>query len=159
MFKRLWAFKQTRFIAVGILNTVIDFSILNILVFGLNFNKILANSISVSVAMTISYLLNKSIVFKHTGQHQASKIIQFIIITAFGLYVIQNGIIDLLIHHYNLLGHLANSWLHAAIVSNSLNYNFIALNSAKLVATIITLFWNYLMYRYLVFRQHETTNK
>jgi putative flippase GtrA len=148
--KKLWEYSGARFIAVGVFNTIVDFSILNILVFSFGFNKILANSISVTVAMTLSYLLNKSVVFKYEKGHQVGKIAKFIVVTAFGLFVLQNGIIYLLVHKFAFPGNLAITIIHD-IGLTGLSHSFISLNIAKALATAVTLIWNYFMYRYVVF--------
>ena len=100
--------------------------------------------------MIVSYLLNKSIVFQQQDKHRVVKITQFIIITAFGLFVLQNGIIYLLVHHFNFFGNLIASLVQAVGLSG-LSQNFINLNTAKILATVVTLTWNYFMYRYVVF--------
>ena len=150
MLKKLWSFSGARFVVVGIFNTIIDFSILNILVFGAGFNKILANSISVSIAMAVSYLLNNYVVFRHKEKHHAAKIMLFVIITAFGLFVMQNCIIYFLVHVFTFPGNLATTIIHG-IGAKSLSHSFIALNIAKALATAVTLVWNYFMYRRFVF--------
>jgi len=150
MFKKLWTYSGARFIAIGIFNTLLDFSILNILVFVFDVNKIVANTISVTIALTVSYLLNKSIVFKYQHSHQTGLIVKFVLVTAFGLLVLQNGIIYLLVHKFTFPGNLAMTILHS-IGLNGLSHAFINLNVAKALATAVSLTWNYFMYRYFIF--------
>lgn len=159
MIKNLWGYSGTRFVAVGIFNTILDFSILNILVFAGGFNKIMANTISVSIAMAVSYLLNKYVVFRHKEEHRATKLVLFVIITAFGLFVLQNGIIYILVHLFTFPGNLATTILHGGLGLKNLSDSFISLNIAKALATAVTLVWNYFMYKQLVFIKSQQKNK
>jgi putative flippase GtrA len=154
--KNVWDFRPTRFVAVGIINTIVDFVVLNILAFSFDINKILANTISVSIAMTVSYFLNRQLVFKYEGKDHAKRLFLFIIITVFGLYVIQNSVIFLLVRHVTFPAHLATSIIHG-IGLNSLSDSFIGLNLAKAIATGITMVWNYFMYKHFVFSVGKPT--
>jgi putative flippase GtrA len=151
----LWhKFSGIRFIAIGILNTVIDFGIFNILIFVFNLNSVVANTISVSIAMTISFFLNRSIVFRHEGKNNASRFIKFIAITAFGLYFIQNLIVFVFSHKFTLPAEIATDIIHA-IGLNMFSEDFIIANFAKALATGVTMVWNYFMYKKFVFGKDD----
>jgi putative flippase GtrA len=158
MLNKIWKFSGIRFVAVGVVNTIVDFGILNILVFVFGLNNIIANTISVSVAMTISYLLNHKVVFRQQGKYQAQKFIIFIVITAFGLFVVQNLVIYLLVHVFTWPAELLTSFLHSIGLDN-LSQEFVTLNFAKVMATGVTMVWNYFMYRKYVFVDSHKTKE
>lgn len=127
---------KLRFGIVGATNTLIDFGLLFIgfSLFGLS--KISANIISTSVAFVFSFFANKKYTFKsHDNQNIIREIILFTVVTLFGLWVIQNLIIYLL--SPNLIGLRINE--------NT------ALFISKLIATVASLVWNYLLYSRVVF--------
>ena len=130
--------EKLRFAVVGGMNTAIDFVILFTLV-ALGLPSIASNYISTSVALTFSFFANKKFTFKHNGKINIQQLAYFLVITIFGLWVIQPVIIE-------GIRLLIGPWL-----AN----NFIVLLIGKLLATITTLIWNYLLYRKFVFRKIE----
>lgn len=160
MIRKVWdKFRVVRFAAVGVVNTGVDFLVLNILVFGFGLNKLPANMISVSVAITISYLLNHSIVFKQVGEGSDHKrrIALFVIITLTGAFIIQNIVIYLFSHVITFPASILQS------ITDTLGINFteafVLLNTAKLAATVCTMAWNYLLYRKYVFVKSAAQSK
>lgn len=134
---------------MGIVNTGVDFVILNILVFGFGLNKIPANMVSVSIAMLVSYALNYRIVFRNTDSGHSKKLVLFISITMFGLFILQNLVIYIFVHTFTGPANLVSDILSKLGIE--LSQNFILLNTAKVIATIVTMIWNFLMYRKFVF--------
>ena len=126
----------SRFAVVGLVNTVIDFGLLFLLTF-LGLPKIAANTISTGLAFIFSFFANKKYTFKTTGTNVIREMILFVVVTLFGLWVIQTVIISL------LQPPLLASFHNAAI----------ALFIAKLVATVASLTWNYIFYSKVVFRK------
>jgi putative flippase GtrA len=144
-------FRIVRFAAVGIVNTIVDFAVLNILVFGVSLNKLPANMISVSVAITVSYILNHAVVFRQVGEGNDHKrrVALFVAITLVGAFVIQNLVIYLFVHVVTLPANILQSITDALGLNFSIA--FVTLNTAKLAATVCTMVWNYLLYRKYVF--------
>lgn len=139
-----------KFGVVGLLNTVIDFGLLNIVHFHFGVTLILANLISTTAAMVFSFVANRQVVFTSHSQALWQQIWRFWIITAIGVYVFQTGAIWLLTHPLLVVPRLGvtavrNLGLH------HLSSSFIITNIAKLIATVISLIWNYIMYREVVF--------
>ena len=139
-----------RFAVIGALNTVIDFVILFVLVaFGLP--AIASNFISTSTALIFSFFANKTFTFK-IAESTKRHFIYFLIITLFGLWVIQPIIIvgvNMLLDPWfteicfvKLVGELLGSWFKAS---------YLVLLIGKVLATAVTLIWNYLLYRKFVF--------
>jgi len=125
--------EKVRFGIVGIAATAIDWGILFTLV-ALGFPSIPSNYVSTTVAMVFSFFTNKSYTFKANNVTK-KHVIYFIIITIFGLWVIQ----PIIIGGVNIL---LESWLKAS---------YLVLLIGKGLATIASLTWNYLMYRKFVF--------
>jgi putative flippase GtrA len=150
MFKKIWSYAGARFVAVGITNTVIDFAILNLLVFTLSLNKLAANTISVSIAMAISYVLNHNIVFKQNNESHIKKIVLFLVITVFGLWVLQNLTILVFLHWITWPASVIKIILDF-IGLDSLTKDFVILNTAKAIGSAVSMTWNFFMYRKFVF--------
>lgn len=130
--------EKFRFALVGGFNTALDFGIL----FGLTalgVDKIAANYVSTSVAFVFSFFANKTFTFKAKTGNARREFITFIIVTLFGLWVLQPIII------------VGVMTLTASLdVADSAK-----LIGAKLVATIVSLIWNYFMYSRVVFHKKE----
>lgn len=130
--------KPIRFVLVGISNTVLDFLVLNILLF-CKVNILFANTISTGIAMLYSFFMNKKWTFRNSGDNYVREVILFFIFTAIGIWVIQNGCIYLL----NLI--VPDFGLPEIIYNNVI----------KLAASIPSLTWNYLTYNRFVFTNNK----
>ncbi len=131
---------------VGTLNTVVDFSILFSLVTFLHLPSLLANIISTSVALTVSYLLNKRAVFGNTDTHNPRQVMLFVVITLAGLWILQGVVIETVLH-------LTHAWLP--------QHGSAGLLAAKAIATLFSLSWNYLWYSRVIFKkegEHEKSH-
>ncbi|HSX01275.1 MAG TPA: GtrA family protein, partial [Candidatus Saccharimonas sp.] len=146
-------FKQAgKFGLVGIINTAVDFLIYNLLHFGAGLALVPANVVSTTIAMTFSFIANKRLVFRHESATQARHIALFLLVTAFGLYVLQNGAIVLLTEIWTQPLHLLIQACHTAGLNRFMTDTFIFNNGAKAAATAVSLTWNYILYRKVVFR-------
>lgn len=125
-----------RFAVIGGINTALDFGILIILK-TLGLPVIPANIISTSVALTFSFFANRKYTFKGHGDNLRYQVISFLVVTLFGLWVIQNLII---------IG------IDAAVAPLHLQ-PIIQLVGAKLVASVASLTWNYVLYSRIVFKK------
>lgn len=130
--------EKLRFAIVGGANTLLDFSILFLLV-GFGLDRIPANFISTSIAFVFSFFVNKSFTFKSTSGNAKRQFALFIIITIFSLWVIQPIVI------------IVVSWLMGGLGLNS----GVVLFVAKLVATVASLIWNYFFYSRFVFKKEQ----
>ena len=130
--------QKASFIAIGGINTCIDFGLLFLLK-SLGLPVISANLISTSAAFCFSFFANKKYTFKTNNANLKREIFLFIIVTLFGLWVLQTIVIQLI----SMM--LANSGLPTALI----------LFIAKISATIVSLIWNYTMYSRVVFK-HDT---
>ena len=127
---------KVRFGLVGAANTALDFGLLLVLANFFAVPHVIANIISSSIAFVSSFFANKKYTFKTTGQSVVREMILFTVVTLFGLWVIQSAIITLLTPPIQ------------SIVTN----DTITLVIAKLVATLASLTWNYILYSRIVFK-------
>jgi putative flippase GtrA len=130
--------EKIKFIIVGGANTAIDFAIL----FGLTFlgvDKIVANFFSTSLALVFSFFANKSFTFKDTSGNAKKQFALFLIITLIGLWVIQPIII----------------WIGTAALAPYIPNEALSLFITKLIATVASLTWNYILYSRIVFNKTE----
>lgn len=140
----------SRFGVVGIFNTLLDFAIFNALSSKMiGFSKLKANTVSTTVAMVFSFFVNRSFVFYGHGNELVQAAL-FFGVTAFGLYVLQNGVIYLLAERLKWPRRLAILLTRSRHIP--LESEFVLKNGAKLVGTIVSLTWNYLLYGRIVFR-------
>lgn len=128
--------EKIRFAIVGGANTALDFLLLFIFV-ALGLNSIAANYLSTGIAFIFSFFVNKSFTFKSKGGNVNKQFALFLLVTIFGLWVIQPIVI---------LG------VTAAVASFDWNESAV-LFIAKLIATVASLIWNYLFYSRLVFKK------
>jgi putative flippase GtrA len=135
---------------VGILNTLIDFVIYNLLSGEAGFSLIQANVVSTTCAMLFSFFANKHIVFKKKDGSIRQQALMFFLVTAFGLYVLQTGTIKLLTEVWTWPLTTIVASLHAAGLHG--HDQFLVKNGAKAAATIVSLAWNYIIYKKVVFK-------
>ena len=131
--------KIIRFGIVGAINTALDFGLL-LLFTHLGLPKIVSNTLSTGMAFIFSFFANKKYTFRSSSGNVKREIALFTIVTLFGLWVLQNGVI----------------WLISPLCAALLHNESFALLAAKLAGTIVSLTWNYLTYDILVFRKDIT---
>ena len=141
--------QKLKFVAIGGFNTALDFAIL----FGLSalgLPKILSNGVSTGVTFLISFVLNKKITFKSeakTKRELAREMLLFTIVTLFGLWVIQSVVI------------LATEPIFLAVFGDFQIFRVdftkekLALFAAKIIATLFSLAWNFILYKKVVFKE------
>lgn len=134
--------EKGRFVLVGALNTLVDFTILFLLVNLFGTQIVIANVISTTCALLVSYLLNKNAVFKNTDTHNYRQILLFAIVTLSGLWLLQGVVVI-----------VTEAWLSTYVYEN------IALFIAKSFASLFSLIWNYLWYSRVVFHKQNTSKK
>ena len=137
--RTIFRYEKVRFITVGAINTLVDFGILLSLILLLNFPLLIANVLSTSCALAVSYLLNKKAVFDSDEKHTIRQIVLFLVVTLTGLWVLQTltilGVRTLIESYW--------SGIDAAL----------AVVVGKVVATVVSLTWNYLWYSRVVFKK------
>ncbi len=137
---------------VGAINTAVDFIILNILRIVFGMPHIPANIISTTTAMLLSFFANKRVVFGSDTKSHTREIVLFFLFTIFGLYIIQNGIILVLVEASDWPGDMLVSILKVIRLDGIFSRDFALTNTAKLIATIASMTWNYFTYKKYVFK-------
>lgn len=131
---RLVTATQVRFGIVGIGNTLVDVLGYALLV-TLGLPTFVANLISTTAGMLLSFALNRNFTFRAKDGDVRRQALLFFGVTAFGLWVVQFGVIS-------LVGHL---------------FPGISLLVPKGAAIVVGLVWNYLLYHYVVFRHRPVS--
>ena len=150
-----------KFTSVGILNTVIDIAILNILVFfglkavltiGQNQYPV-ANIIAVSCAMVNSFIWNRRWTFGSKEKAVLPQVIKFLLITLIASYLIQQIVLSQLYYRFDLLDKFAE--ILAGIIPKT--QDFFKLNISKAFAVLGAGIWNFLGYKFFVFRKRVSS--
>ena len=131
--------KPVLFAIIGGINTVLDFLLLFVFVNFAGFPKVVANTLSTGITFIISFFANKKYTFSGGGENVKREFLLFTIITLFGLWVLQNIVISIL----------------APTVKTFFADENLALLVAKLLATGVSMVWNFVMYDKVVFKQKE----
>ncbi len=135
-----------KFAAVGALNTMIDLGLLNFLIIitdisaGLYFG--LFKAISFLAAVTNSYYWNKFWTFGSRLPATLKEYVRFAFFTVIGLLInvsIASFIVSVL---GPLFGSSPKTWA----------------NIGALIATVVSLLWNFFAYKYIVFKQQKLNN-
>lgn len=125
--------EKLRFALVGGFNTALDFGLLFLLVW-LGLPKIGSNYISTSIAFIFSFFMNRSFTFKSEGDAK-KQFIPFLVVTMIGIWVLQPIVILFITSIDSLFNDSINLFI------------------AKLLATLVSLVWNFLMYKKFVFKK------
>lgn len=133
---------KIRFLAVGGFNTIVDITILVCLTKFFGIDKYVSNIFSSSVAMSVSFYLNRKITFKDNSAINKTKILVFIGINIVGAWMIQPAVLFVtgLIHFSKIMPFIGHD---------------LDLVICKCIAIGIALIWNYFMYRRFVFNGKE----
>jgi putative flippase GtrA len=145
---RLLANKKVRFIGAGILNTLVDFTGFNIAIFVLGLKPWMANILSASIAMVISFAVNKRAVFRYDKAARHTQFIAFIVVTAVGVWGLQTAVV---VGGSAFLGPIAHRIFDSLGRSGAVTW--VVPNAAKALATVLTAIWNYLWYDHVIFAQ------
>lgn len=127
--------QKIRFAVIGVINTGLDFGLL-FLLSHLGLSVIFANYISTGTAFIFSFFANRSYTFKAHGGKLHRQLALFFIVTLFGLWVLQPIVL----------------WAVSGLFTNSSLSDVVVLFIGKLLASVVTLTWNYIFYSRLVFK-------
>jgi putative flippase GtrA len=125
-----------RFALVGGANTALDFTLLFLFV-NLGVDKIVANYFSTGCSLIFSFFANKSFAFKNTTKNAKKQFAIFLLVTITGLWVLQPIII----------------WAVTSVLESYVTNQSALLFIAKLIATMASLTWNYVLYSSIVFKK------
>jgi putative flippase GtrA len=140
------------FCAVGVITTVIDFGVFNLLTRpAAGWRRIPANVVSVATAMTWSFLANWFIVFLPEGYDWWQRASRFLVITVFSAFVLQNVILYVTTYRWKWPANLALFAVRKARLNHRLNDDMIARNTCKALAVSAGLIWNFCWYKFFVY--------
>ncbi len=148
------------FAYVGIINTLIDIVLLNILRVITHTQTtqtvrlITLNLISASATALLSFYLNRRYVFKSHDTHNRM-FIPFLLITLSSIFILQSAVIALALHYFDSLATVVMDIvqsLNIPVIQN-FTFNFYEANIAKVVSTLASMVWNYTWYKKFVFRK------
>jgi len=158
-----------RFGLVGVINTLVDYVVFITLtiVFRIPLSRVwIAKYPSSAIAMIISYVLNRRFVFRSRRRDVAAEALRFFSTTLVGVFVIQNLLTQFLASDFQYFGDAAFRFLDLIGLSGlhftfhdrtlGLTKSFTIKTTAFGLATVASLTWNFLTYKYWAFRQaHE----
>lgn len=126
---------------MGVINTSIDLAVFNAVIILFDLGTYFASVISTTTALTFSYFANSQFVFKSDRSRTNAAL--FLFITLFGLWVIHSS---------------AAALIDSALAGVTFfeDQEAIRRNFAKLVATGVSMLWNYFAYKHVVFTAPTT---
>jgi putative flippase GtrA len=130
-----------RFIIVGIINTVVDLGVLNLLIQVTHtgergFDFMLIKTTSFMVAVMNSYFLNRSWTFRATGRHKS---------------LVRSGSQFLIVSLIGAVVNVGTASYVATFVSPIAGMEKLWPSAAALVGTAGSFIWNFIGYKYIVF--------
>lgn len=144
-----------KFFLVGVVSTAFDYILLNILAVIMGFPLLIANSIAAPFSSFLSYKLNKRVVFEDRMHGKRKTLVLYAAIIGFGILVIQNSLLHIL---EGGLAQTVAEWLTPILNSaglGMLSESVVAINVAKIGASLLAALWNFFMLRRYVFVTSE----
>jgi putative flippase GtrA len=144
----------SKFGLVGILNTLIDLVIFNLIRKFTKLKTVSASYISSTIAMINSYVLNKYWTFQsaNSGLSAAGEAAKFFFSTIIGIWVIHNGLVWILSEKFTLPSKIAFCITSHLPILKKLNKKFVYDNTAKVFGIAGSLVWNFILYKFWVFK-------
>lgn len=144
----------SKFAVVGVINTLVDLLGFNVLRKFTKLKAVVASYISSTVAMINSYVLNKYWTFQsqQSGSGAATEAAKFFFSTIIGVYVIHNGLVWIFSEKFTLFSKIAYAITSKLPILNKLSQRFVYDNVAKVAGIGGSLVWNFILYKFWVFR-------
>jgi len=141
-----------RFIVVGVITTAVDFVVFNLLTRrATHWQRIPANLVSVTAAMTWAFLANWFLVFQPTGDAWLDRAGRFLITTAFSAFVLQNAVLYLTTYRWKTPVNLALWLVRRLRFDGLLDEDVVSRNTCKGLAVSVGLVWNFCFYKFFVY--------
>jgi putative flippase GtrA len=130
------------FVGIGVMNTAVDFLVLNLLILLTHLDHglwlIPIDAIAFIAGMINSYILNGRFTFRNSGSGSFWRFVRFAAVNGVGLVI--NSLVV---------------WAVSPLLSGILS-PLVATNASKVLATLFSLSWNYFAMKYWIFRRKET---
>jgi len=148
-----------KFGIIGGINTFVDFGILNLLMWlsGITTGIFFAvfKGISFLVAVGNSYILNKKWTFKDGGVEDVEKASKFLIISLGGM-LINVGMASLVVNLISPIESLISlGGTILGMLGITMSDSQIWANMSAILATAVSLIWNFTGYKFLVFKNNK----
>jgi putative flippase GtrA len=154
--KRIDSFRITRFGLAGLINTVVNFTVLNISFYWLHQNKFVSIVIATSCAIAVSFILNRNFVFLDKTQ-PAKKLTRFILVSVIGVFLIQNAVYALCVLLLQDRTAAISSTIRD-VTGYQVDRDFIDVNLSNLIASLAVMVWNYNGYSLFVFNSKRRSS-
>lgn len=164
--KRVAGHRVSLFAYIGVINTIADIVLLNILRVITHTTSdqasqlIVLNLISAGTIAVMSFFLNRRYVFKskHTKNQM---IVPFMLVTLSGIFVLQSIVIAFALRVFDPLANFLMETVQqlGLPVFQNFTFNFYEANLAKVCATAASMVWNYSLYKKIVFKPHTPVQK
>lgn len=142
---------------VGLAVTALDYFLLNMFAVILKLPVILANSISAPLSSFVSYKLNKHVVFEDRMHSRRKTLVLYALIIGTGILIIQNGLIHIFAGPFSDSVARIVKPVFNVLGLSALSERTISINAAKMLASIFSAVWNYILLRRYVFVTQEDT--
>jgi putative flippase GtrA len=140
------------FCVVGVGTTLVDFGVFNLLTRrSIGWRRIPANIVSVTVAMTWSFLANWFIVFHPDGDAWLERAGRFLVTTTFSAFVLQNAVLHVTSVHWKGPANLAFLVVRNVGLAGRLSEDLVSRNTGKALAVSTGLVWNFCWYKFFVY--------
>lgn len=137
-----------RFTLVGFTATVMDYGILNLLVIVFGFPIVISNIVSASLSSLYSYTLNRKVVFKSIAHGERRSLLLYITSLLVSIFIIQSTVLA-------IFGHGITAGWYEALGFTGQWKDLLATNTAKVIAGLSSMGWNFYAQRKFVFRSNS----
>lgn len=160
--RKIFKKRFARFFAVGVWNTLVDLTVLTMVVKLFNVQAdqtvrlVLANSVAATCSMTSSFLLNRFFVFKDGGNPvEGKKVATFVVVSLIGAYGINNTVLNLVVLHMTWLADFTYSLVTLVGLDSVFSKNFVTIFTGKAIAGLSSMLWSFWAYGKFVFRSKD----
>jgi putative flippase GtrA len=130
------------FVGIGVMNTAVDFLVLNLLILLTHHDRglwlIPIDAVAFLAGMINSYALNGRFTFRNSGSGGFWRFVRFVAVNGVGLVI--NSLVV---------------WAVSPLLSGILS-PLVATNASKILATLFSLCWNYFAMKYWIFRRAKS---
>lgn len=142
-----------KFGIVGVINTIIDLGIFNVLIFVFNVNPVTSNVIAVSSAILNSFIWNKKWTFHNADKkHMARQAFLFVFFSVIGM-ILNTLVLKLLTESWTAPGNFAVSIVNFVGLDSIFSDEFVFVNFAKAWGLGVSMVWNFITYKKVVFKK------